>query len=114
MIYHMLLLSAWQRQPVDQPYKGDTLASEGFIHCTGEIDRLALVANRFYRHQPGEFVILGINPAQVQAEIKWELADQHSFPHIYGSLNLDAVVDVIKFPRDVDGQFLQPIELQRT
>jgi uncharacterized protein (DUF952 family) len=47
----------------------------------------------------------------VQVPITWEAADQHIFPHIYGPLNLDAVVDVVQFPRDATGQFLMPTEL---
>ena len=108
MIYHMAPALVWQRQAPDQAYRGDTLASEGFIHCTGEPERLVHVANRFYRTMPEDFVILCIEPSQVQAEIKWERADGHDFPHIYGPLNLDAVIRVVKFPRDVTGQFLPP------
>ncbi len=101
----------WQKQASDQPYRGDTLATEGFIHCTAEPDWLLKVANRFYRSQPDDFVILCIVPERVQVAIKWEKADNHEFPHIYGPLNLDAVEHVVKFPRDAAGQFVLPPEL---
>jgi len=114
MIYHLLPAPLWQRQAPDQPYRGDTLATEGFIHCTGEPARLVWVANRFYRTLPDDFVILCIEPSRVQAEIKWEQADGHDFPHIYGPLNLDAVIDVVKFSRDATGQFLPPPDLLTT
>jgi len=104
-IYHMLPRSTWEAQPPDQPYQGDTLTSEGFIHCTGDSDLLVMVANRFYRDQAGEFVVLHIDPERVIAEIKWEAADGALFPHIYGPLNLDAVTDVTPFPRDDQGKF---------
>jgi len=111
MIYHILAVESWQRQAPGQSYRGDTLATEGFIHCTGEAEWLLQVANRFYRTSPTNFVILCIDPERVAAEVKWEVADQHCFPHIYGPLNLDAVVDVVQFPRDATGQFLMPAEL---
>ena len=114
MIYHMVPAPIWQQQTPDRAYRGDTLATEGFIHCTDEPERLLHVANRFYRAIPDDFVILCIEPSQVQAEIKWERADDHNFPHIYGQLNLDAVVQVIQFPRDLAGQFLLPNELCET
>ncbi len=104
-IYHMTLRSVWEAQPLDRPYRGDTLASEGFIHCTGDPDLLVDVANRFYRGEAGDFVILHIDPARVKSEIKWEAADGASFPHIYGPLNMDAVIDVTPFPRDDQGEF---------
>ncbi len=111
LIYHMLPRALWVAQPADQVYVADSLASEGFIHCTGEPEMLATVANRFYQSLPGDFVILCIATAQVEAEIKWEAADDAIFPHIYGPLNLDAIVGVESFPRDDEGAFLAPIAL---
>jgi len=109
MIYHMLPRAAWEAQPADQPYRGDTLATEGFIHCTGDPELLVRVANHFYRDQPDDFVILCIDETRVQSEVKWEAADGEFFPHIYGPLNLDAVTGVEPFPRDGQGTFLAPV-----
>jgi uncharacterized protein (DUF952 family) len=114
MIYHMLPASVWQRQAATEPYQGDTLATEGFIHCTGEAKRLVQVANRFYRAMPDDFVILCIDPTRVHAEIKWEPVDEAHFPHIYGPLNVDAVVHVVQFLRDAGGQFVLPEALSAT
>ncbi|CAN5502343.1 DUF952 domain-containing protein [soil metagenome] len=111
MIYHMLPTAIWAQQAPDEAYEGDTLASEGFIHCTDQPGRLVWVANRFYQQLAGDFLILCIEPTRVQAEIKWEQADQATFPHIYGPLNQDAVVNVIQFPRDAMGAFWLPPEL---
>ena len=104
----MLPAAVWDAQPSYAPYCGDTLATEGFIHCTAEQELLVKVANNFYRAQDEPFVILGIDPARIAAEVRWEPADGHVFPHIYGPLNLDAVVDVIDFPREADGTFILP------
>src|SRR4051812_20521549 len=103
MIYHMLPAATWEQQAPDVAYEGDTLASEGFIHCTDQPERLIWVANRFYRQPIVDFLILCIEPTRVQVEIKWEQADQSLFPHIYGPLNQDAVIHVIQFPRDSTG-----------
>lgn len=110
----MLPAKVWQSQAPAQPYRGDTLATEGFIHCTGEPALLLQVANRFYRNQPGDFVILCIAPSAVHAQIKWEEADGHLFPHIYGPLNLDAIAHVVQFPRDATGHFMPPLALPTT
>jgi len=109
LIYHMLPRAVWDAQPANQLYRGDTLATEGFIHCTGDPELLARVANLFYRSQSDDFVILCIDETRVQSEIKWEAADGELFPHIYGPLNLDAVVGVEPFPRDSRGVFLTPV-----
>lgn len=111
IIYHMLPAAIWDAQPTDRPYVSDTLESEGFTHCTGTPDLLPVVANRFYRDLPGSFLLLCINEDRVQPEVKWEPADGHLFPHIYGPLNRDAIHRVIDFPRAEDGTFLSPPEL---
>lgn len=64
------------------------------------------MANQFYRNITEPFVILEIDEAQVKSGVRWEAADGHLFPHIYGPLNLDAVVDVAPFLRGDDGEFL--------
>ena len=105
-LYHMMPKQAWEALSPAQNYQPDSLATEGFIHCTGSLDLLAEVGNRFYRSHVGNFVLLIIEAQRVQAEIRWEAADGHLFPHIYGPLNVDAVVDVVDFPRTCDGEFL--------
>lgn len=108
MIYHMTPATAWQAVAGADCYVADSLATEGFIHCTGEPELLVAVANRFYRTIPGDFVILCIEPTQLQAELRWEAADGQLFPHLYGGLNCTAISHVIPFPRDAAGNFLPP------
>jgi uncharacterized protein (DUF952 family) len=111
MIYHMLPKLVWQQQAPDQPYRHASLEREGFIHCTGEPPLLVSVANHFYHDQAGDFVILCIDENKVQANVQWDPVGEHDFPHIYGPLNLDAIVEVIAFPRNAHGKFLLPPEL---
>ena len=110
MIYHMLPEAIWHQQPADELYEGDTLYSEGFIHCTGERKLLVRVANNFYRDSAEPFVILSIDEDLVAEEVRWDTVGFLQFPHIYGPLNLDAVVEVMRFPRLPDGQFMMPPE----
>ena len=108
MILHMLPIAEWEALvEVDaQTYRAASLESEGFIHCTKEPELLVRVANSFYREIPGPFTILHIEEALVEPEVRWEEADAHIFPHIYGPLNLNAVAGTRDFPRAADGAFL--------
>lgn len=106
IIYHMLPAHVWQAHPPTEAYQADTLAVEGFAHCTKEPDRLLWVANRFYQAIEGDFVILCLETDRIEAEVRWEAADGHLFPHIYGPINLEAVIDVLPFPRNPTGAFL--------
>lgn len=112
MIYHIVPEHVWQAQAADQPYVHESLALEGFIHGTGELPLLTQVANRYYIAEPGNFLILAIDESKVEPEVRWEVVRGHSYPHIYGPLNLDAVVKVAPFPRIASGEFVMPIELE--
>ena len=106
MIYHMLPVQTWAVQPKEAEYSTESLAEEGFIHCTGEATLVHEVANRFYRDGPDNLVVLAIDEQAVVTPVKWEPADGHLFPHIYGPLNLDAVRAVHQLRRDAEGAFL--------
>ena len=80
-------------------------AAEGFIHCsTG--DQVIKVANARFRGQHG-LVLLVIDTDKVRPEIVYENLEggDEVFPHIYGELNTDAVVEVAPFDPGSDGYF---------
>ncbi|HQY91527.1 MAG: DUF952 domain-containing protein [Caldilinea sp.] len=112
LIYHIVAQAAWDAQHEQPAFEAASLADEGFIHCTAEPDMVRQVANRFYRDASGQFIILCIAPARLQAELRWEIADDHLFPHIYGPLNRDAVAAILPFPRSSDNCFVLPPELR--
>lgn len=115
MIYHITTAAAWQAAQSAGTYTADSLAAQGFIHCS-TAEQVARVANTVYTGQTG-LVLLVIDPAQLHAALHVEPADStipvdhaagEMFPHLYGPLNLDAVVDVLAFPPDADGVFRFP------
>ena len=110
VIYHMTTRADWEGTSPDANFVAATLADEGFIHCTAEPERLLQVANRFYRSTPDEWVILTVATAQLTAPLRWEAADGHLFPHIYGPIARDAIVAVTPFPRNGD-EFVLPLPL---
>ncbi len=71
-------------------YRAASLADEGFIHAS-PWNQLNRVANKYYGHAV-ELRVIEIDPARVRAEIRWEPASGSLYPHIYGPLNMDAVV----------------------
>jgi len=74
------------------------------------------VANSFFTNLPG-LVILVIDPSRLKPEVRWEAGTDKAdelFPHIYGPLNLEAVVRVLDFEPGPDGMFSLPAELQGT
>jgi uncharacterized protein (DUF952 family) len=102
-IYHLVLRRAWEAHP-DQPYRADSLTSEGFIHCSFA-QQVAGAANRFYADQQ-DLLVLHIDPARLTSPLREEPSGTGEvFPHIHGPLNRDAVVAVQPLARDADGRW---------
>jgi uncharacterized protein (DUF952 family) len=115
LILHAVSRAAWSAAQGQGAFTADSLAGEGFIHCSkrGQILR---VANLLYRGQPG-LVLLVIDPRRLTSELRWEpgvdLAAE-LFPHVYGPINLEAVVNVLDFEPGPDGSFAMPPSLVGT
>ncbi|MGZ4121203.1 MAG: DUF952 domain-containing protein [Actinomycetota bacterium] len=107
MIFHITTADAWAEAERVGEYRTGTLETEGFIHCS-EAHQVAEVANVRFRGRE-DLVLLWIDPERVRAEIKYEAAldARDTFPHIYGPLNVDAVVDATPY-REEDGTFKRP------
>lgn len=83
-------------------------AAEGFIHCSTR-KQVITVANARFRGQQG-LVLLLIDTDKVKPEIVYENLEGGAqlFPHIYGKLNTDAVVEVATFKPGADDCFKLP------
>jgi uncharacterized protein (DUF952 family) len=81
----------------------DDLKNEGFIHAS-PADQLTRVANKFYR-QVEHLRCAVVEKAKVRSEVKYEPATGGLYPHIYGPLNMDAVVRVIELTPGPDGMY---------
>jgi uncharacterized protein (DUF952 family) len=108
-ILHITQQGQWSAAKDLGSYRGNTLDSEGFIHCS-TIDQVAGSANRFFVGQQ-DLVILVIDVGLVQPEIKYEGEPDNLFPHIYGALNINAVVRSIDYEAGADGIFALPADL---
>ena len=106
---HITTRAQWQQAQRAGSYRADTLDTEGFIHCSTPA-QVVRVANALFHAQAG-LVLLCIAPEKLQAELRYESPAPGAtelFPHLYGPLNLDAVVEVVDFPLRADGSFTLP------
>jgi uncharacterized protein (DUF952 family) len=116
MILHITSRSEWTAAQKAGQYVAPSFAKEGFIHCSTRA-QVVPVAEKFYKGQTG-LVILVIDPARLSSDVKWEppfdgapppgapAADL--FPHVYGAINLDAIVNVVAFEANADGSWTLP------
>jgi uncharacterized protein (DUF952 family) len=77
-----------------QSTRGRTLAQEGFLHAS-TAQQWPQVRRRFYADLPTDLVLLTIDPARLDVPLRFEVGDTAAgelFPHVYGSLDVRAVV----------------------
>ncbi|MET7450957.1 DUF952 domain-containing protein [Streptomyces sp. NPDC005574] len=99
-ILHITERSLWEaaraRGTYEMSTRGRTLGEEGFIHCSTR-DQLPRVAAFLYGSDgPGDLVVLVVDPGRLDAEVRYEAPEPggEEFPHVYGPITVDAVVDV--------------------
>ena len=98
LIYHVVSAENWSIFDGEPIYAADSLENEGFIHLS-EQQQVAGVLDRYYRNVP-DLLLLYIDPARLTHELRYEeAANGERFPHVYGPINKDAVVEIKKIVR---------------
>jgi uncharacterized protein (DUF952 family) len=114
MILHICAREEWERAAAVGVYQGDTLATDGYIHCSTE-HQVHLPATLRFRGRT-DLVLLRIDEDRLPVPLAWEEGDPPHpdgwlFPHLYAPLPADAVVAVIPYPPQADGSFAPPTGL---
>jgi len=118
LIFHITSRVEWQAAQARGDYRAPSLETEGFIHMS-TLKQVLHVANAFYRGQSG-LALLVVDETRISSQVKWEtpagppapgISQDDKFPHVYGPLNLDAVVGVLDFNPDASGNFQLPASL---
>ncbi len=93
LIYHIVLPSVWEGFKDKPFYEAESLAAEGFIHCS-YANQLEAVLKRYYENA-GSVMILSIDTQKLTSEMVEEPSTNNEiYPHIYGPINIDAITDV--------------------
>ncbi len=94
MIYHVTTKTAWNDALQRGFYEAPSLHTEGFIHNSTK-EQVPGVLNRYYKGKT-DLVLLHIEENKLISPLKYELAPSvnEMFPHVFGPINLDAVVGV--------------------
>jgi uncharacterized protein (DUF952 family) len=104
VIYHLTARDAWTAAHTPGVYEAPSLADEGFIHCSADEAQALRVAERLYAGVTG-LQLLDVDTDKLNAEVRREPSRSGEiYPHIYGRINLDAVVRVRDLTLDSDGR----------
>lgn len=97
-IFHLALPADWAQAHGQGEYRistrGVTLEQEGFIHCSlpGQVEQ---VRTRFYA-DVDNLLLLTIETDLLSSPWQFdEVPGAGTFPHVYGPVDLDAVVSVV-------------------
>lgn len=93
MIYHITTRKRWEEALAKGSYEPQSLKEEGFIHASHE-EQIPGVLERYYAGQNG-LIKLIIDPEKLSSPLifEWSPSTQDTFPHIYGPINIEAVID---------------------
>ena len=105
LIYHLAKRSEWEEAGSDGPYSAGSLAEEGFIHCSRDEEQMLAVANRLFAGME-DVLVLDVDTDRLTAPLKHEPSRSGEiYPHIYGPINVDAVLGVRPLIADAEGKF---------
>jgi uncharacterized protein (DUF952 family) len=95
IIYHITTAEEWKQALFNGFYEAASLQTEGFIHCSTE-NQVKGVLERYFQGQTN-LLKLVIDTEKLTDELRFELSlsVNEEFPHVYGPINLDAVIGVL-------------------
>lgn len=105
ILFHLTTREEWKTYQKDGNYEPESLDSEGIIHCSSG-DQLEETANRLFAGKQ-KILLLVIDVSSLHPQVKYEKDSEtgNKFPHIYGPLNTNAVIDKIDIHAEDDGTF---------
>lgn len=102
MIFHITDAATWAASQQRGTHTGSTrgidLAEEGYIHCSTD-EQWPAVIERFYA-DASDLLLLHIDEARLTSPLVYEQLPgmTEPFPHIYGPINVDAVIATQPLP----------------
>jgi uncharacterized protein (DUF952 family) len=110
-IVHVLPETDWQMFKEHGEYRPDSLGDQGFVHCS-KPGQIVVVADYNYTDS-NELRLLVLDESRIKTPVRYETNEKDGkspFPHVYGPLRLEHVVESVPFERDETG-FRLPEEL---
>ena len=95
IIYHVTTTEDWNAAKQKGSYEHASLKDEGFIHCSQD-HQVDGVLERYFAGKT-DLVKLVIDTDKLSSKFvfDWSPSLTDTFPHVYGPINMDAVIDVI-------------------
>jgi uncharacterized protein (DUF952 family) len=108
IIYKIVPESLWADATATGSFKGSPVdVADGFIHFSTGAQVRETAAKHFAR-QSG-LLLVAVDADRLPTPLKWEPSRGGAlFPHLYGSLPVDAAISVDPLPLGTDGRHVVP------
>jgi len=108
VLVHLCSNDEWRSAQASGALRPESLDVSGFVHLSTP-EQVHLPANRLYAGRT-DLVLLRIDAARLTSPVRWEPGaptdpDAMVFPHLYGALPVEAVINVTPYRPDGDGRF---------
>lgn len=113
LIFHIATEADWLAAKASGAYTtstfGVTLEQEGFLHCSRD-SQAARVLSTYYVDVAEPLTLLTIDTGRLSSPWQFDEAPgaDLTFPHIYGPLNPDAVVETTPLVKTASGEWELP------
>lgn len=111
IVTHIANISDWDDYRFKDYYKPKYYKQYGFIHCS-TLSQTEDSLNKYFK-ETDSVIILIINTKKLKSKLKFEQPSSSNdnrinelFPHIYGSINKDSIIEVIKIKKNSKGNFI--------
>ena len=95
LIYHVAKTEEWESSKKAGAYEHPSLKLEGFIHCAEE-NQVSGVLERYFKGMKNLVkLVIDTNKLSSKLVYEWSPSTQENFPHVYGVINTDAVIDIV-------------------
>ena len=96
LIYHVTTKQEWNIALQKGFYEAASLAVEGFVHCS-KAEQVAGVLERYFKGKTNLVkLVIDINKLTSKLQYDFSPSVNEEFPHVYGTINVDAVIDVVE------------------
>lgn len=94
IIYHVTTVAEWNAAKEKGYYESASLKEEGFIHCSHE-EQVAGVLERYFSGKTNLIkLVIDTDKLTSQFIYDWSRSNADTFPHVYGPINIEAVIEV--------------------
>lgn len=110
MIFHFVEKRIFEDGLRDGYYINPSLATRGFIHSVTK-ENMYIIAERYLMSQE-PIIILVIDESKIKADIIYEESKGIIYPHIYGKIERNAIINVLPLLKDETNHFILNDEIK--